>query len=140
LFIISHTITLLALFALELAPNKYLANAFVLVKTWAALQATIFGAALLTFKSKLPSPSTINWALEITKPAKKKTLLQRFLRSLYRTQPGVVAIVALLFGEWIIMISYALFLAFMYKIQPAATEYLKGMHIDIDKKSAVIDV
>jgi hypothetical protein len=125
--------------ALELSPNKYLANAFVLIKIWSALQAAVFAATLLTFKSRLPSPSTINWALTITRQDKTK-FFQRIMAKLYRCQSVLVAVAALLVGQWFIMLCYMLFLASMFSIHSAAVDYLKGMHIDLDKKKAVIDV
>lgn len=137
--VLTHTVTLVWLFALEIAPNKYLANAFVLVKAWAAFQTTIALVTWLTFRFKLPSPSTINWALTITKD-EKKSFLQALVHMFVRGQTILIAAVALIFGQWLIMAFYTLFLCCAYSIRPTAVEYLKGMSIDIENKSAVIDV
>ena len=138
-FTIGQLLTLISLMAMEFTPNKYLENGFVLIKTFATLQATILSALILGLKARLPSPSTVNMCLEITKP-RKPGLFATSRRLFWTTVPVVITICSLLFGQWTIFISFLVFLICMGTMRSAAENYLKYVKVDTDKKSAVIDV
>lgn len=139
LFFLIHTAALAGMLALEFAPNKYLANAFVLVKTVVGLEAVMVWVMIGTFASKLPSPATINSALSITR-SEKRTRWERVTSRVARVQAWAVTVVALVVGQWYVMFAVFLFLCGMLKIKSSAEKYLRGMRIDISAKTAVIDV
>lgn len=139
LFFLAHTVAVAGLVALEFAPNEYLANAFVLVKTVIALEATMAWTLIGTFATKLPSPATINNAIRFSR-SEKRTRWQQAANYAAKVQSWLIVVLALVFGQWFVMLVTLLFIAGMATVKSSAEKYLRGMKIDFDKKSAVIDV
>jgi hypothetical protein len=125
--------------ALEVKPNKYVANVLFLLKFWLFFLACVIWLLVGAFASKVPSTSSINIALDITRD-KKKPWWSRFTGLIARCQAWLIALIALPLGQWAIFIWSTLFIAAMYQVKPAAKEYLSRMHIDLDKKNVIVDV
>jgi uncharacterized membrane protein len=124
---------------LELKPNKYVGNVLFLLKFWLFFLASVVWIMVLAFSSKVPSQSSINAAIEFTKED-KKPWWYRLTGFIAKCQAWLIAIIALPLGQWAIFLFVVLFISGVRKITPSAREYLSKMHIDLDKKKAVIDV
>jgi glycerol-3-phosphate acyltransferase PlsY len=124
---------------LEVKPNKYVGNVLFLLKFWLFFLTSVVWIMVLAFASKVPSPSSINAAIEFTKE-EKKPWWYKLTGFIARCQAWLIALIALPLGQWAIFIFVILFIAGTHKIKPSAKAYLSKMHIDLDKKKAVIDV
>lgn len=138
LIFLIHTVTLAGLIALEFAPNKYVANLFVLFKTAMALEATLVWIIIASFASKLPSPSSINNALTIVRDDHAKT--PRWISWIARAQIWTITVTALAFGQWFVFMATLIFIGGMRQIKPSAEKFLRYVKVDLDKKSAIIEV
>lgn len=124
---------------LEYRPNKYVENVLFLLKFWMFFLAAIVWMMVGVWASKVPSQSSINSALEFTKD-EKRPWYRKIINWIAKTQAWLIVIVALPLGHWAFFIWTSIFLAGTYKLKPSAQNYLSRMHIDLDKKKAVIDV
>lgn len=124
---------------LEVKPNKYVENVLFVLKFWLFFLASCIWIIVGTFASNVPSTSSINIAIDITKE-EKKPWWYRLTGFIARCQAWLIALIALPLGQWAIFLFVTMFIAGTYKMKPAAKAYLSKMHIDLDKKKAVIEV
>jgi hypothetical protein len=124
---------------LEYRPNKYVENVLFLLKFWMFLLAGVVWIMVGAWASKVPSQASINSAIEFTKD-EKRPWYRKIISWIARGQAWLIVIAALPLGQWAFFIWTSIFLAGTYKLKPAAQNYLSRMHIDLDKKKAVIDV
>jgi hypothetical protein len=124
---------------LEFHPNKYVANVMFLLKFWLFFLAGVVWMMIALWSAKVPDKATINAAIEFTKD-EPRPWYKKIMNWIARAQAWIIAVVALPLGQWAIFIWIILFLAGLRKLKPTAQQYLSRMHIDLDKKKAVIDV
>jgi hypothetical protein len=124
---------------LELKPNKYVGNVLFLLKFWLFFLTVVVWMMVTMFSTKIADKSIINSAIEFTRE-EKKPWYYRLTGFIARCQAWLIALIALPLGQWAVFIFVTMFIAGTYKMKPAAKAYLSRMHIDLDKKKAVIEV
>jgi hypothetical protein len=138
-FMLFQLALLAGVFMTEFWPNKYVSNILVLFKAFVGIQTAAVWAMIGTFSMRVPSQSTINNAIEMTRE-EKKTFLQHVAKWIARTTIWISIVLCLAVGQWFLFICQLLFITGLMKMTKSAANYLKYVKVDLSKKNAVIDV
>lgn len=139
IFFLSFTAVIAGMITLEVHPNKYVENVLFLLKVWLFFLSMILWLMVGLWSSNVPSQANINAAIEFTKE-EKWPWWRKAVNWIAKAQMFTVMIIALPVGQWAIFTWTVLMLGAARKLKPTAQKYLSRMHIDLDKKKAVIEV
>jgi hypothetical protein len=123
---------------LEWNQNKYVANLFVLGKTYAAVEFTALMAMCGGLSSKVPTQTNVNYAVNLTKT--DRPLIHRFLSSFRKWQALVISITCFVLGQWLVFFCYGGIFVMTFVCHGLAKDFMKLVNFDRRTGKTVIDI